>query len=640
MTTHLVLLVHGIGEQTPGETVDNFVGATRQQLDLSGPVTHNSVLLANEPPQDAKLLQLYPCHIRRLQQTSATELVFAEIHWADLSPAPKGFLATSVALLHVVLGLGYLALDNVQNNAVPKTAYVQKLTPLFVWIFYAVIAPLNAFLFLGAISLLADPLIFRFTAYERSPAILLILLGLVVGLAGGYLARHARTYMARSFFRGLFVMGVITTCIGLIMPFGISVECAPPNMVASVTPGLAGIDGFVGCGVFLLNLGWLTAIVLLFLMVFVSVPGMKWDLDNKRSIYLAICAAMVLFWGIFAVALWAAFEQAVIALVGSHPDVPLMMMFNNYFPAATRTLVYAVLAIAVLTFAGAIVGILRNRIKDDLAHDPKNPTRHDLWFGRLILNPILNLGLFGAILVQSFGVFYATFEYSGGGISGGGLDCASQTWMLARAACNIDAFISGSAGSLALGASTLLGFVLVNYSNAIANFLGVALDIVVYATRSGAANPRVAGQPNHYVHAERIEGRFRSTLKKLLIQEHADKITVISHSQGTVVVTRGLQQMRSQLPVKPTLVTMGSPLTHVYTHYFALNYQMPGECPDWLESWHNIYRRDDFVGTYITGHGAQNHPVRAAGHTGYWIDPEVWKIFRSQGLFPPLPGTT
>jgi hypothetical protein len=89
------------------------------------------------------------------------------------------------------------------------------------------------------------------------------------------------------------------------------------------------------------------------------------------------------------------------------------------------------------------------------------------------------------------------------------------------------------------------------------------------------------------------------------------------------------------LPVKPALITMGSPLTHIYGHYFHQNYQFTTQSNEALLNWINIYRRDDFVGTRVHGNGTEalNFKVRPKGHSHYWSDETVWEIFKKQGVF-------
>ena len=112
---------------------------------------------------------------------------------------------------------------------------------------------------------------------------------------------------------------------------------------------------------------------------------------------------------------------------------------------------------------------------------------------------------------------------------------------------------------------------------------------------------------------------------------------------------------------KITLVTMGSPVTHLYQHYFGHFY--PGFHDRFWETlhqhvdrWVNIFRVDDFVGLDIDfGHLPQtreefvrmneltgpnqmdlhfaycsNHPVGARGHVNYWSDVEVLEVLKKE----------
>jgi hypothetical protein len=155
-----------------------------------------------------------------------------------------------------------------------------------------------------------------------------------------------------------------------------------------------------------------------------------------------------------------------------------------------------------------------------------------------------------------------------------------------------------------------------------------------------------------------IEHRFRKTLLTLLDEPGVTHLTVVAHSQGTVVAVdvlslgaldakqrQDLQQRLGQLR-QLDLVTMGSPFTHLYQHYFPERYP-PLSHASWdglrqcVRRWLNVYRVDDFIGTFIEGSGSttwpgepQNFPLPAGGHTGYWRQPEVLALLREQNTLP------
>ncbi|MEL7351464.1 MAG: hypothetical protein AAFN38_08520 [Cyanobacteria bacterium J06560_5] len=130
-----------------------------------------------------------------------------------------------------------------------------------------------------------------------------------------------------------------------------------------------------------------------------------------------------------------------------------------------------------------------------------------------------------------------------------------------------------------------------------------------------------------------IRQTFRKTVDYLVSKQDIERLIVIAHSQGTVIAADeladpALEPLFQNLPV--TLVTMGSPLSHLYQHYF------PSQYPSWqaahwdklferVSTWINLYRRDDYVGTQITcpkrsDVNFKNHALGLGGHLGYWRD--------------------
>ena len=97
----------------------------------------------------------------------------------------------------------------------------------------------------------------------------------------------------------------------------------------------------------------------------------------------------------------------------------------------------------------------------------------------------------------------------------------------------------------------------------------------------------------------------------------------------------------SELVASMTILTFGSPITHIYQHYFPRDYGAFSEtglkdlAADKRVKWLNIYRADDPVGTTISG-PTQDFPenirMPAGGHLRYWEE-DVAKALREH-----LPG--
>jgi len=139
---------------------------------------------------------------------------------------------------------------------------------------------------------------------------------------------------------------------------------------------------------------------------------------------------------------------------------------------------------------------------------------------------------------------------------------------------------------------------------------------------------------------------------------HRPDLLLVAHSQGTIDVIETLNDpemdwLRNSFG-KITLVTMGSPATHLYQRYFghfypSFNDRFWSTLHQQIDCWVNIFRVDDFVGLEIdfgqsqssnqgmTGGqigntGYSNHPVGARGHSNYWQDAEVLEILKKELL--------
>jgi hypothetical protein len=155
--------------------------------------------------------------------------------------------------------------------------------------------------------------------------------------------------------------------------------------------------------------------------------------------------------------------------------------------------------------------------------------------------------------------------------------------------------------------------------------------------------------PRGYWLRRRIHDRLDVLVRSLIRDEKPDRIEIVSHSQGTIiaidlVALRGGEWFKAwkksnEEPGKifhgeMRLVTMGSPYTHLYGYYFPSSFKTVTGRPELqqrdplasegLTDWINIFRIDDFVGTYIgTDEWPREFPVPANGHTNYWVDRHV-----------------
>ncbi|WP_147103717.1 hypothetical protein [Tateyamaria sp. syn59] len=680
MGRHLILAVHGIGEQKPGDTVDAIVGAATTDLVDGTSTTVPRARRGNGPvdvyrdlielperefdgtPRNAKL---FPVNLRRVRPAQSsdgdTETVFAEVFWADKSPAPQGFFRTAFDLLSVILGLGYIGMDNVENT---RTKPSIALFHGFTWAFYGLVAPLNAILLIGAVILLIDTTPLDIGVQIPTAATLLAQ-GLIALAISALIWAVARlSYLIKIFTLGLTGFGALIVLIwlGYHWPMMGWVAHGIESVHASVMSLFWGTSGplcpappddldafqlradpngtlecFVTFTVKALEASWFLTIGLGFAVLVSSwvSPRSRNEPANGQSdtLYPAIVGAMIMFWMTFTSSFWLLFTSLVARLstARGHPaHTPiheahqpagfLHGIFERQFGDAQDTLGLSIYAMGVFLATAFLLVILRRFKHASLRKPDPSP-----WIGRVILHPFLSffLKLFVAAVFALAVALFLDEQFKPAILAEG---------TYARSAMDFVAFNearNGIIGAIALG----LGVLIYNFPSFVAGALGVVRDIVSYAVQERCICRVKPGKYRaNFTLRNDINRRFTKVLHYTLAAITPSRITIISHSQGTVIATQMLQSGRVHDLLKDygsppvTLITMGSPVTHVYRHYFPHAFKVSTDkMPTGLE-WHNIYRIDDYVGTRIDEDTGvhQNLDVNAAGHLGYFTDYEVW----------------
>ena len=203
------------------------------------------------------------------------------------------------------------------------------------------------------------------------------------------------------------------------------------------------------------------------------------------------------------------------------------------------------------------------------------------------------------------------------------------------------------------------------FSRELSGVLHVLLDIVNYfyhtnesivsVVESDGMNskgPRTNSVALKYEIRTRVQNRFKKASGLLLsLKESYDSVIVIAHSQGTIIAIDALRtclecdsgedkKIADHLTGrKLRLVTLGSPFTNLYQHYFPTQYPyldrehwrklidllapVTSEIDERSRPWLNIYRIDDYVGTAIDHARIRNNGMPRGGHLNYWTDPDV-----------------
>lgn len=646
MSRHLILAVHGIGEQVAGETVDQIVSAATSSFhDAKGPIrtkarrfrVQNEVLHLTETKFDGtpRNPKLYPAHLRRVTDHNAPkdEALFAEVFWADRSPAPKGTFHILFDLLWVLLGLGYLAMDNAEQVHGKVAGFFVH---AFAWFFFGGVAAMNALLLLGSVVLLSDLLPFGLEPEIRAVGKWLICGYFLATMVGVFYALRATTFLRRVFWRGFCMLAFGLALLTQLSPLGLE-EFNCGEKVEAITC-------LIQKQLWLLGLFWTVVVFLAvlvgFVFIFDQLKNSKADSKSagsksgvvSRVLYPQVAAAMVLLWMVVTSGLWLALLNFVQRLPFFEGTI-LKVVLTGQVQEALGSLSAAALGFCMLFLWGLILFGLRSVLK-------KNLYQRKEYLSRAILNPVAGwifwvsaMVIFGAVWSGLYAAISETNPYCTVLVDASGVkthDCNSLGQFYAHLAELKDLIMLGVLA---------LGLLIYRYAGLLSGGLGVARDIVTYSVREYCYLWRdyETKKRLNYPYRYAIDGRFVGVLEHTVNAFDPDHITIVSHSQGTVIAT---QMLSSNAKAKAllknrsvTLITMGSPVTHIYQRYFPKMFKVDRSSIS--ATWVNIFRQDDFVGTTIEGqliHDKRNLSVSPGGHTGYFTDHEVWEHFWSDAV--------
>jgi hypothetical protein len=136
-----------------------------------------------------------------------------------------------------------------------------------------------------------------------------------------------------------------------------------------------------------------------------------------------------------------------------------------------------------------------------------------------------------------------------------------------------------------------------------------------------------------YPRRERIQERLDTLVKSVVSDEKCDHLIFLAHSQGTVILFDYLRSARDDATLarigRIDVVTLGSPLGHLYGYYFPLydaSVATAGELNPKLASWTNMWRVDDPIGNsvdVVADGFVVNKRLPPGGHVNYWKEPQV-----------------
>lgn len=633
MLKHTVLVVHGVGEQIAGHTVDEAVAGAIAEHERNGgtapdlsseeftlPESAYKPHNANTTVEHAIPLQVKRRLLTRKTDTGIPEqTLFAEVFWADRSPAPVGVLQTFADLIRNVLGIGYLALDNVQNTSRRPT---QLLVLACVRVFYFFVAPLNAMLVIGG-SLLIPAALVQALGFAGAKTISDIILSNFVILAAGAIAFWASLkfrrpeidgFSLRNFWLGLRLVGgyTIFVAIGLLYFFGPQFGFESPDIFGFFIHGLF---VFVLLLIIPLSVFWSLCVLLSTACYF------AWLWERGRSgknataplgqtrIFAPVLSGMLVLWFSIVMSFWLVFE---FLLNRYSPGERFLNLFSEAIDLQSNTIVIYGIAVVLIFVVSVCLVIVRSWFK----------TSSSLWgfrIPRLILN-------------WWFQVVFALSNFASAAV----VVVIIASLMSLGAAPLLEKITEAFAGSRSyfIALFIVLGLAAYYAVNSLSAVLGIGRDVVSYSTVTKPLAKDTT--PEHFPIRQALDIRFARVWRHVLDHHPSERITIIAHSFGSVIAVRYLQRMFQQnlLPknVKIQLLTMGSPVSHIYGQYFCCDFALDASFPKAV-AWKNFYRIGDYVGTTISDPQVPDFEIGKGGHTEYWTDSRFWAALTENAKF-------
>ncbi len=518
-----------------------------------------------------------------------------ECQWADLSRAPSGLLGGVTSLLALFVGLR-VAIDHTVDATDGLSRQVGRLCRWALWTIEAPILALNLLLMSGLLTLLLAG-----TSTTSGPMALCWMglggfaLGAVLYFAAGRPRMSHPWDSLRPTGTCLLVLSSSVLLAGLGTPHWIADE--RDRLFATVVEalGAAMLGSWVGVALLIVGLGvcWIFA-------------RAKLPPEKRRTVDAQVFVAFL------AHRAWILALPMVWHLLTADGDARFARMGTLQLDRVVRdslarlnpmlSLTMATTGFLFACFAVGYVSYLRRA---------KGEAR-----ARLLVSPWLHLGLTGATVAVVVVALWTAGHELGAVVP----LFAREDWVgqVRAALADFQGAAWAVTGALAVAAVAMQRQVRLS--------IDFALDITNYLK---GPEDRVQRQ---------ITARVHGVMRDALTRYRPSRVTVLSHSQGTVVageLLRHLDTRRDDVTDalrSGTWITLGSPIEHLYGYYFAHKFWADGGWPRvgaHVGRWLNGYRAQDYIGGPVRERdgdkatGALNVPLGDGGHTGYFGDAAV-----------------
>ena len=635
----LVVVVHGVGDPEPGETLSRF---TRSLAQEDQPLYEaQQTLWLNEKPdvtESVAEIKTFPAHVRRLN-FGPQKMELVEGFWGDLSQVRRGPIGVVLGIFQILFGLRYVAYVAGDQPGL-AAHWLKKLGLMSSRVLHGPVMAVTFYLSLLTLAVVGTQLIWpqSYTGMLWTQVVLSCCAGVAL------LAAHAGSKLTRSrvvkrFWFWVTITTAFVTGLMAIRHLTIDWHMTVDEYCGAAHPGLI---WYCRVLVVLLGLLWFVETLVVIAMGFCWALAMLHPKANRAALNVAFLlpALVVGIWGQCMPLFWLSVKEGIVKLVkldnfGALFDEAIPMLGVQFMMAMTM---------AAVTL-GLLVHYLRQRSQIDVSR-----FRQGRRVPRLLVHPTLQFSLGVCTMIGvSLVTWISIIENSG------------QDWHSDRLSN-----VMATANKYAIAVLTPLGGLILFLLPRMRALFDIVLDVVNHFYFRATRIKDVLDDDDEFDIRESTfedgtlyfsrRDQILQRIKRILAHfrdeySHRPDLFLVAHSQGTVDAIETLNDpeldwLRNSFG-KVTLVTMGSPATHLYQHYFGHFYPSFSDrfwstLHQHVDRWVNIFRVDDFVGLEIDfGHRSidqtprtlshcSNHPVGARGHSNYWADAEVLEILKQE----------
>ena len=650
-----MVVVHGVGDPEPGETVSRF---TRSIAEEDRPLFEaQQTLWLNEKPnlsESVTQVKTFPAHVRRLKfKHGSMELV--EGFWGDLSQVRRGPIGVIFGLFQILFGLRFVAYVAADQPGF-AAHWLKKLGLVSSRILHGPVMAVAFYLAILTMAVVGTQVMWpeSWAGMMWTQVVLAGCAGIAI-LASQVGDKITRSRVVKRFWFWVNITTAFVTGLMIIKHFTIDWHSTVAQYSEAVHPGLI---WYCRVLVVLLGLLWFVETLVVIAMFLCWLVAQFHPQANRRALNVAflIPALIVGIWGQCMPLLWVSVKVGIVKLVKLDKFEAL---FDEAIPMLGAQFMMAV-TMAIVTLA-VLVHYLRKRTVIDAESFQRGKR-----VPRLLVHPLIQFSLGVCTLIGLSLVMWISI-----------VENCGMSWHSDHMGRML-----GTSNKYTIAILTPLGGIILLLLPKLRSIFDIVLDVVNHFYFRPTRIKDVLDDDDEF---DIRESTFESgalyfsrrdqilqRIKRILAHyrdeySHRPDLVMLAHSQGTIDVIETLNDpeldwLRNSFG-KITLVTMGSPVTHLYQHYFGHFYPRFTD-RSWntlhqhVDRWINIFRVDDFVGLDVDfGHLPEspaervemnrhssatqcklrfalcsNHPVGARGHINYWADAEVLDILKKELL--------